>query len=435
MKKKVVTCIMLASLATGGEIPLNVLTNPVVQAESIEELDISSSLRKLGTLSVLIQMSIDQSLKRPNVNVIEIPALNSNQQAVKTAMKKWENELHPKEMQLYARSKAFVYKFDSYYPQLKNFVDNETDQQGFLDRLETLQTAVTSNQSKIQSHINELEEFKSDLSKSIKKIDANVEAGQKLLGGSKKIDELKTTITDARVSIDKDLQQIALVPGALNEAGLKLFKEIYTTIKEIIDPVADAAMEAINKGKEIENSILEAEAKAEKEAKEAGKSESEIAELKKEAREKIEKDKKAEIAAAAEAKMKDYDLIKAIDLDRIEKMYKEFGQLNTLTIEQQRSLKDLSVQNQKIYDATKDLTIAEAQQTKMLLMQNDVHVFAEYIDREIVSLNTYKKDWSHIGDSIQQLSVATTATGKTAKLKRVQELCKQLKQQIDQLNS
>lgn len=434
MKKKVVTCIMLASLATGGVIPLHVLTNPVVQAESIETLDLSSSLRKLGALSALIQMSIDQSLKRPDVTVIEIPALSSSQQNVKRDMTEWENELHPKEMQLYARSKAFVYKFDSYYPQLKDFVDNEkTDSQEFLDRLATLQTTVASNQSKIQSHIKELEKFKVNVSKSVEKIDANVQAGKTLFGESKKMDELKTTITDARAAIDKDLEQIALVPGALNEAGLKLFKEIYTTIKEIIDPVADSAMEAINKGKEIEKSILQAEADAETKAKEDGKTDSEIAELKKEAREKIEKDKKADIAAAVAAKMQDYDLIKKIDLDRIEKMYKEFGQMNTLTVEQQRALNDLSLQNQKIYDGTKNLTIAEAQQTKMLLMQNDVHDFAENIEKELVSLNTYKEDWSQIGDSIQQLSDATT--DKTVKLKRVKELCKQLKQQIDQLNS
>ncbi|ANS52240.1 hypothetical protein BM86_35690 [Bacillus thuringiensis] len=435
MKKKIVTCIMLTSIVTGGAIPLHVLTNPVVHAESIEEVDISSSLRKLGALSVLTQMFVDQALKCPSVNVIEIPTLNSSQQDVKTAMKEWENELYPKEMQLGARSKAFIYKLDSYYPQLKDSVSNDTDQQGFLDRLETLQTAVTSNQSKIQNYINELEEFQSDLSKSTIKLDKDVETGQKLLGENGKIDKLKKDIADARASINNDLQQIALVPGALNESGLKLFKEIYITVKDIIDPVADAAMAAINKGKEIEKSILEAEAKAEKEAKEAHKSESEIAEAKRKAREEIEKNKKAELAAAAEGNLKDYDLVKAIDLDRIEKMYKEFGQLNTLTIEQRNALDDLSVQNQKIYEATKHLTIAEVQQTKMLLIQNDVHEFAKDIDKELTYLKNYKKDWSLIGNSIQQLSDSTTAKDKTAKLKRVKDLCKQLQEQVERFNN
>lgn len=435
MKKKIVTCIMLTSIITGGTIPLNNIVNPIVHAESIEVVDLSSSLRKLAALSVLTQMSVDQALKRPNVNLIEIPALNSNQQAIKTDMEEWSNELYPNVIQLHAKSKSFVYKFDNYYPQLKDFVSNEKDQQGFLDRLESLQTAATLNQSKIQSYMNELEGFKLQLEKSTKRLDENVESGQQLLGKGGKIDDLKKNITDARAAIDKDLNDIALVPGALNAMGFKIFTDIYTTVKDIIDPIAESAMAAINKGKEIENSIIEAEKKVEKEAKEAGKSEDEIAVLKKEAREKIEKDKKAELQAAAEAKLKEFDLLKSIDPDRIERMYKEFAQLNKLTIEQQNALNDLLIQNHKIYEATKKLTIAEAQQAKMLLMQDDVHSFAQYIERELELMGTYKKDWIQISDSIEQLSTATTEAEKKAKLKRLKELCNQLKQQVDQFNN
>ncbi len=436
MKKKIATCIILTSIVTGGEIPLNVFANPVAHAESIqEEVDISSSLRKLGARSVLIQSSIDQALKRPNVNLIEIPALNSNQEDVKREMQEWSNELYPNVIQLHSRSKAFIYKLDSYYPQLKNFVDNETDKQGFLDRLAALQTAVTSNQSKIQSYINEVEGFKLQLSDRISKLDENVEKGQTLLGTNGKIDKLQKAITAAQASIDKDLQEIALVPEALNEAGFRLFKDIYKTAKDIIDPVADSAMAAINKGQEIEKSIVDAEKEAEKAAKEDGKSEQEIAEMKKAVREKMEKDKKSELAAAAEAKMKEYDLTKAIDLDRIEQMYKEFGKMNTLTVEQQNCLNDLLVQNQKIYEMTKNLKIADLQKASMLLMKNDLHNFAENIDTELVLMSKYKKDWNLISDSIKQLSADTTETTSLfPRLKRLKDLRNQLEQQVDKFN-
>lgn len=60
---------------------------------------------------------------------------------------------------------------------------------------------------------------------------------------------------------------------------------------------SQTAVVAYNKGKEINNTIVEAEKKAEQEATEKGKSAIEIEGAKKEAREAIEKSKKGEIAA------------------------------------------------------------------------------------------------------------------------------------------
>ncbi len=86
---------------------------------------------------------------------------------------------------------------------------------------------------------------------------------------------------NTKKSIQNDLQQIALLPGALNEQGLKVFQEIYSLSKDIIEPAAQTAVVAYNKGKEINNAIVEAEKKAEQEATEKGKSAIEIEAAKK----------------------------------------------------------------------------------------------------------------------------------------------------------
>ncbi|TKI84862.1 hemolysin BL lytic component L2, partial [Bacillus wiedmannii] len=73
--------------------PINTLATPIVQAETQQEnMDISSSLRKLGAQSKLIQTYIDQSLMSPNVQLEEVPALNTNQFLIKQDMKEWSSE-------------------------------------------------------------------------------------------------------------------------------------------------------------------------------------------------------------------------------------------------------------------------------------------------------------------------------------------------------
>ena len=101
------------------------------------------------------------------------------------------------------------------------------------------------------------------------------------LEGTGKIDKLKDELLATKNLIQSDLQQIAFLPGALNVQGLKIFQEIYSLSKDIIEPAAQTAAVAYNKGKEINKSILEAEEKAEQEAKEKGQSALEIEAAKK----------------------------------------------------------------------------------------------------------------------------------------------------------
>ncbi len=75
-------------------------------------------------------------------------------------------------------------------------------------------------------------------------------------------------------------------------------------------------MAAYNKGKEINNSILEAEKKAAQEATEQGKTALEIESAKKQLVKQLEKSKQGEIAAAAAAKTQEYDLMKVIDTEK-----------------------------------------------------------------------------------------------------------------------
>ena len=106
MKTKIITGLLVTSIVTGGNIPINTLATPIVQAETQQEgMDISSSLRKLGAQSKLIQTYIDQSLMSPNVQLEEVTALNTNQFLIKQDMKEWSSELYPQLILLNSKAK------------------------------------------------------------------------------------------------------------------------------------------------------------------------------------------------------------------------------------------------------------------------------------------------------------------------------------------
>ncbi|PEY98099.1 hemolysin BL lytic component L2 [Bacillus cereus] len=436
MKNKIMTGFLITSIVTGATIPINTLATPIVQAETQQEnMDISSSLRKLGAQSKLIQTYIDQSLMSPNVQLEEVPALNTNQFLIKQDMKEWSSELYPQLILLNSKSKGFVTKFNSYYPTLKSFVDNKEDREGFSDRLEVLQDMAMTNQENSQRQINELTDLKLQLDKKLKDFDTNVATAQGILGtdGTGKIDQLKNEILNTKKAIQNDLQQIALIPGALNEQGFAIFKEVYSLSKEIIEPAAQAGMAAYNKGKEINNSILEAEKKAAQEATEQGKTALEIESAKKAAREAIEKSKQGEIAAAAAAKTQEYDLMKAIDTEKIKKTFGVFAEVNKLTAEQRAYLDDLEKQNQKIYDLTTKLSIADLQKSMLLLSQNDLHTFANQVDVELDLLKRYKEDLYLIKNNITKLSTNVDATNEQSQkdtLRQLKNVISYLEEQV-----
>ncbi|MFJ7557085.1 HBL/NHE enterotoxin family protein [Bacillus thuringiensis] len=436
MKNKIMTGFLITSIVTGATIPINTLATPIVQAETKQDnINISSALRKIGAHSKLTQTFIDGALASPNVQLEEVPSLNTTQFLIKQDMKEWSSELYPKLILLNSKSKGFVTKFNSYYPTLKGFIDNGEDKEGFTDRLEVLQDMTITNQESVQRQINELTDLKLQVDKKLKNLDTDVAKAQSVLNseGTGKIDKLKNEMLDTKKSIQNDLQQIALLPGALNEQGLKVFQEIYSLSKDIIEPAAQTAVVAYNKGKEINNAIVDAEKKAEQEAKEKGKSAIEIEAAKKEAREAIEKSKKGEIAAAAVTKTKEYDLMKVIDPEKIKKTYNTFAEINKLTAEQRAYLNDLEKQNQKLYDLTTKLTVADLQKSMILFMQNDLHTFANQVDGEIELMKRYKEDLDLINNSITKLSTKVDANNTQSQkdtLRRLKSVTTQLEEQV-----
>lgn len=192
-------------------------------------------------------------------------------------------------------------------------------------------------------------------------------------------------------------------------------------------------MAAYNKGKEINNSILEAEKKAAQEATEQGKTALEIESAKKAAREAIEKSKQGEIAAAAAAKTQEYDLMKAIDTEKIKKTFGVFAEVNKLTAEQRAYLDDLEKQNQKIYDLTTKLSIADLQKSMLLLTQNDLHTFANQVDVELDLLKRYKEDLNLIKNSITKLSTNVDTTNEQSQkdtLRQLKNVISYLEEQV-----
>ena len=93
--------------------------------------------------------------------------------------------------------------------------------------------------------------------------------------------------------------------------------------------------------------------------------------------------------------------MKVIDTEKIKKTFGVFAEVNKLTAEQRVYLDDLEKQNQKIYDLTKKLSIADLQKSMLLLTQNDLHTFANQVDVELDLLKRYKEDLNLIKIALQ----------------------------------
>lgn len=102
--------------------------------------------------------------------------------------------------------------------------------------------------------------------------------------------------------------------------------------------------------------------------------------------------------------------MKVIDTEKIKKTFGVFAEVNKLTAEQRAYLDDLEKQNQKIYDLTTKLSIADLQKSMLLLTQNDLHTFANQIDVELDLLKRYKEDLNLIKNSITKLSTNVDTT-------------------------
>lgn len=126
--------------------------------------------------------------------------------------------------------------------------------------------------------------------------------------------------------------------------------------------------------------------------------------------------------------------MKTIDPEKIKKTYNTFAEVNKLMAEQRAYLDDLEIQNQKLYDLTKKLTIADLQQSMLLLMQHDLHTFASQVDVEIDLLKRYKADLNLLKNNITKLSTDADAANQLSQqdtLRRLKNIINQLEEQVN----
>ncbi|MEC2376538.1 hemolytic enterotoxin HBL lytic component L2, partial [Bacillus thuringiensis] len=127
------------------------------------------------------------------------------------------------------------------------------------------------------------------------------------------------------------------------------------------------------------------------------------------------------------------DLMKVIDTEKIKKTFGVFAEVNKLTAEQRAYLDDLEKQNQKIYDLTTKLSIADLQKSMLLLTQNDLHTFANQVDVELDLLKRYKEDLNLIKNSITKLSTNVDTTNEQSQkdtLRQLKNVISYLEEQV-----
>ncbi len=124
--------------------------------------------------------------------------------------------------------------------------------------------------------------------------------------------------------------------------------------------------------------------------------------------------------------------MKVIDPEKL-KTYNTFAEINKLTAEQRAYLNDLEKQNQKLYDLTTKLTVADLQKSMILFMQNDLHTFANQVDGEIELMKRYKEDLDLINNSITKLSTEVDTNNTQSQkdtLRRLKSVTTQLEEQV-----
>ncbi|PFW68896.1 hemolysin BL lytic component L2, partial [Bacillus pseudomycoides] len=89
--------------------------------------------------------------------------------------------------------------------------------------------------------------------------------------------------------------------------------------------------------------------------------------------------------------------------------------------------------NQKFYDLTKNLKIADLQKSMLLLMQNDLHTFANQVDVELDILKRYKEDLDLIKNNITKLSTNVDTTDQQSQkdtLRQLKNVTSYLEEQV-----
>ncbi|WP_179957989.1 HBL/NHE enterotoxin family protein [Bacillus sp. AR18-7] len=429
MKKIIVPNLIFSSCITFGGLSINTFPNYKVYAETKQEeiLDISSSLSRLGGYAYQTQTEIDKTLKGPNLQLEELPELNTKQILIKKHMEEWSEEIYPKFIFLSSKANQFIRKFDSYYSKLQEFTENDEDESGFLTRLKKLERMVIDNKSKIKSYINELKGLKYMLDLKVKSFNGIAENGELILGENGLKNELQERIDKILKQIKKALENITETPDALSKEGFELFKEINTNFSELMNPFKDMVTGYNTKVKEILKRIVDAEKKAVEDARNQnpGISNEEIETIKKKAREEIEQTKSQELHDFLADKIKESQIEKKIASEKIKELADKIKNIGTITSQQQTDLRSLNHLNQELYDLTKDLKASEYLRISILNVKNNINTFVDGINIQIMLLENYQKDWHHINKSIDELSKYKT----NRNLIRFKQLCNQLKSQ------
>lgn len=417
MKNRIINGVLVTSLLTGGATPVCTLTAPVVLAADTQELDLSQALSKLGAQYTLVQMTVDPALSRPNVEMADVPALQVDQRDIKADMEEWSDAWADELLASNSKSNKFTIECDTYYDStFQEFLDNGENKQDVLNRVDKLQSLVKESKKTIQTHMRDLQDFSDKQVAGHKtELDRHVEDALKVLSaaGSGKIDKNEKAIVEAKNAIQKDLQELALIPGALSAKGLDIFKDLYSLSKGMIDPAFQSAAEAWNKGLAIEKQIEKAADQAE--------------------REKLKKEYAKELAAAAAAKLQTFDLVKAIDVKTITDLGNSFDKVNKLKADQIKNLKDLVEKNENLYSLTEQVKVDGVQKFNLLNLKSDTNAFTSQIKRELDLLTLYQKDWDQIEACLKQISTAVEKSEDVEKqLDRLVELNEQLKEQVKQ---
>ncbi|ANS52208.1 hemolysin BL lytic component L2 (plasmid) [Bacillus thuringiensis] len=413
MKKKLCVGMLITTIATSSLGTINTLAAPIETSEqSTKEVDLSgfsTSLRKLGTQSALLQAYGLTIGGQAEINLPTVPSLQTTQKILQTDVQEWLQEILPRLIALNQKNIRFTNAFNIYL---------ENDE---MQRIKGLKSQAVANQMEIQSVINELNDFKNTLTTHTSSFANSVKKADEFLNkDSGQIATLKKDIQKINTDIRTDLQAISSLPGLLLNSSTDISIAVWKLLCPAMKGGSIAAAENIAAAQQV---LEKAKKAARDQALKDGKTEEEILAILKQ----VEKDFASSSAglAAGSAAAKKYDFMDKIDVEQIKKIITAAAAGDTGIQAQKDAILDLAEKNNQLFENTRDLKAAEIHALQILFIQDKIEAFAEQIDEEISYLTRYKKDWGLIEQAIKELPSSPTSSDMTI----LKKLCKNLEEQ------
>ncbi|WP_219374576.1 HBL/NHE enterotoxin family protein [Bacillus mycoides] len=245
MKKKLITGVLLTTVATNYLIPVSALTDrnhlEVKQIYSQQEEateTLSLSLRRVGSNFSLLKGYGLAILQQPNVTLAAMSSLTTHQNIAKNNVTEWFDEHNSELMDLNQSVRNFSTKVNNYYEDLYDSAgkvnEDEQEKQKFETGLSRLKTQGKNTKTTMNDTVSRFKDFQNLLDSDCVKFSTAADRAIQSVGGE--ATQLRERIKDLQQDIQTEITNILNRPTEIINGSINFGKKVYTTGTSATDP-------------------------------------------------------------------------------------------------------------------------------------------------------------------------------------------------------